>query len=72
MSQEDSMRQRALALNPTVRPQSLRGAIVGFPGRAATVILQKLQVRESSMLGYTVAILHSLHVGLYHVGLQAL
>lgn len=43
------MRQHSLALNPTVQPQSLRGDIVGFPGRAATVILQKLQVRGEAV-----------------------
>ena len=72
LSQENSMRQRSLALNPTVQPQRLRGDIVGFPGREAKAILQKLQVRENSMLGYTVAILHSLYVGLYPVCLRAL
>lgn len=54
---------------PTPR---LRADIVSFPGGEAKVILQKLQVRDSSVLGYSAAVLHSLYVGLYLVGLQAL
>ena len=45
---------------------------MGLPGGEAKVILQKLQVRDSNLLGYSVAVLHSLYVGLYHMGLQAL
>ena len=42
---------------------------MGLPGGEAKVILQKLQVRDSSLLGYSVAVLHSPYVGLYHVAL---